>query len=123
MPAIAPTSWKRTEVRCLAGYKANESPLSFLLDERGIEVRSILASWRNQIASNAIAARVMMVGTLWALTFKVTDRPEPKGRREPARELAAGPVDREVGHGVQSTMNSFAPVGVNERWGSASSAT
>lgn len=46
MSNLAPKSWNRTAVRCLAGFKANESPLSFLLDESEIEVRAILESWR-----------------------------------------------------------------------------
>jgi hypothetical protein len=39
-------SWNYTAVRCLAGYKAKERPISFLLDEREIEVDAILESWR-----------------------------------------------------------------------------
>jgi hypothetical protein len=38
--------WVRTEVRCLASSRANERPISFLLDEREIKVRSVLESWR-----------------------------------------------------------------------------
>jgi hypothetical protein len=41
------------------------------------------------------------------------------GSEVPKLELRA-PVGR---HCLQSTMNSFAPVAVEERWGSASSAT
>ena len=39
-------SWNYTAVRCLAGYRANERPISFLVDEREIEIRAILESWR-----------------------------------------------------------------------------
>jgi len=39
-------SWIRTAVRCLAGYRADERPLSFLLDQREIELSAILKSWR-----------------------------------------------------------------------------
>jgi hypothetical protein len=46
MSEISLKSWKHAEVRCLAGYRANERPLSFLLDESEIEVRTILESWR-----------------------------------------------------------------------------
>jgi hypothetical protein len=46
MPEIALKSWRRTAVRCLAGYKANERPVSFLGDEDEIEIRTILESWR-----------------------------------------------------------------------------
>ncbi len=38
--------WVRTEVRCLASSRANERPISFLLDESEIKVRSVLESWR-----------------------------------------------------------------------------
>jgi hypothetical protein len=38
--------WVRTEVRCLASSRANERPISFLLYEREIKVRSVLESWR-----------------------------------------------------------------------------
>jgi hypothetical protein len=38
--------WIRTKVRCLAGSRANERPISFLLDETEIQVRSVLESWR-----------------------------------------------------------------------------
>ena len=30
----------------MAGYRADERPISFLLDDREIEVRRIVASWR-----------------------------------------------------------------------------
>jgi len=46
MSEIAMNSWKRTAVRCLAGSRANERPLSFLLDEREIGIRTIQAFWR-----------------------------------------------------------------------------
>ena len=46
MSEIAPRSWRRTEVRCYAGYKADERPTSFLMDDREIQVRTILAAWR-----------------------------------------------------------------------------
>jgi hypothetical protein len=38
--------WNPTAVRCLAGYKANERPISFLMGEHEIEVRTVLKSWR-----------------------------------------------------------------------------
>ncbi|MEW6530088.1 MAG: hypothetical protein AB1473_04570 [Thermodesulfobacteriota bacterium] len=38
--------WNLTEVRCLASFRADERPTSFLLDDREIEVRTILESWR-----------------------------------------------------------------------------
>ena len=38
--------WVRTEVRCLASSRANERPISFLLDNTEVEIRSILESWR-----------------------------------------------------------------------------
>jgi len=43
---MGPKPWNRTAVRCLAGYRADERPLSFLMDEGEIEVRTILESWR-----------------------------------------------------------------------------
>jgi hypothetical protein len=43
---MGPKSWHRTAVRCLSGYKADERPLSFLVDDDEIEVRTILESWR-----------------------------------------------------------------------------
>jgi hypothetical protein len=46
MSEIAPNPWVRTAVRCLASSRANERPISFLLDDTEIEVRSILGSWR-----------------------------------------------------------------------------
>ena len=46
MPENTPKSWKRTAVRCLASYKANERPISFLVEEGEIEVRAILESWQ-----------------------------------------------------------------------------
>jgi hypothetical protein len=42
----SPKSWNRTAVRCFAGYRADERPLSFLVDEGEIEIRTILESWR-----------------------------------------------------------------------------
>jgi hypothetical protein len=39
-------SWNRTAVRCLAGYKADERPISFLVDDDEIQVAGILKSWR-----------------------------------------------------------------------------
>ena len=44
----ASKSWNRTAVRCLAGYTANERPISFLVDEQEIEVRTILESRRRE---------------------------------------------------------------------------
>ncbi len=38
--------WIRIKVRCLAGSRANERPISFLLDDTDIEVHSVLESWR-----------------------------------------------------------------------------
>ncbi len=46
MSEISLKSWKRAEVRCLDGYRANERPLSFLLDESEIEVHTIIEAWR-----------------------------------------------------------------------------
>ena len=46
MSNLVPKSWNRTAVRCLAGSRANERPISFLVDEREVEVRTILESWR-----------------------------------------------------------------------------
>jgi hypothetical protein len=41
-----PKSWNRTAVRCLAGYRANERPLGFLVHESEIKIATILKSWR-----------------------------------------------------------------------------
>jgi hypothetical protein len=38
--------WNPSQVRCLAGSRANERPISFLVNEREIKVRAVLASWR-----------------------------------------------------------------------------
>jgi len=46
MSDLAPTSWKPTEVQCFASSRANELPVSFLVDDRKIEVRAVLDSWR-----------------------------------------------------------------------------
>lgn len=46
MSEIAAKSWQRAQVRCLAGHRENERPISFVVNERDIEVRSILDSWR-----------------------------------------------------------------------------
>ena len=46
MSEIDLKSWTRTAVRCLAGSRADERPISFLLGESEIQVRSILESWR-----------------------------------------------------------------------------
>jgi len=46
MPDDKSKSWKQTAVRCLAGFRADERPLSFLVDDREIKVRTILDSWR-----------------------------------------------------------------------------
>jgi len=46
MSEIDPKSWTRTAVRCLAGFRADERPISFLLGASEIQVRSILESWR-----------------------------------------------------------------------------
>jgi len=37
--------WVRATVRCLASSRANERPISFLLDNAEIEIRSIVESW------------------------------------------------------------------------------
>lgn len=37
--------WKRIEVDCYAGYKANESPRSMVLDSRMIKITQILDRW------------------------------------------------------------------------------
>jgi hypothetical protein len=41
-----PKSWNSTAVRCLAGYRANERPISFLVGQREIKIATILKSWR-----------------------------------------------------------------------------
>jgi hypothetical protein len=46
MSEIKLESWNHTAVRCLAGSRANERPISFLLNDREIAVRTILKSWR-----------------------------------------------------------------------------
>jgi hypothetical protein len=46
MSEIATKSWNRTAVRCWASSRADERPLSFLVDDDEIEVRTILESWR-----------------------------------------------------------------------------
>ncbi len=46
MPDIATNPWNRTAVRCLASFRANERPISFLLECGEIEVHSVLESWR-----------------------------------------------------------------------------
>jgi len=46
MSEIALKSWNHTEVRCLASSRADERPLSFLVNRREIHVRTILKSWR-----------------------------------------------------------------------------
>lgn len=46
MAEISMKSWTRTKVRCLAGYRANERPISFLVDDTEVEVRTILEFWR-----------------------------------------------------------------------------
>ncbi len=46
MSEIASKSWNRTAVRCMAGYRADERPLSFLVDDREIEIFTIVESWR-----------------------------------------------------------------------------
>jgi len=45
MSNLVPKSWNPTAARCLSGFRANERPTSFLLEERRIEVRTILESW------------------------------------------------------------------------------
>jgi hypothetical protein len=49
MSNLVPKSWNPTAARCLSGFRANERPTSFLLDDREIEVRSILESWRDPV--------------------------------------------------------------------------
>ena len=46
MPATSPKSWIDAEVRCLAGYRANERPVSFLVEKHETMVRAVLESWR-----------------------------------------------------------------------------
>jgi hypothetical protein len=46
MSENATKSWAGTAVRCLAGYRANERPISFLLDECEMKINTILKSWR-----------------------------------------------------------------------------
>ena len=46
MPEIVRNTWIRTAVRCLASSRADERPISFLLDSTEVEIRSILESWR-----------------------------------------------------------------------------
>jgi len=46
MPETAPQSWNRTAVRCLASSRADERPLSFLVGDSEIQVRTVLNSWR-----------------------------------------------------------------------------
>jgi hypothetical protein len=47
MPVVASNAWQRTSVHCLAGFRANERPISFLANNKEIEIRSILDSWRD----------------------------------------------------------------------------
>ena len=46
MPETSPSSWVRTAVRCLAGSRANERPISFLVDDREVEIGAVPGSWR-----------------------------------------------------------------------------
>ena len=46
MSDLALKSWTHAKVRCLSGSRANERPISFLLDNQEIEVRTIMESWR-----------------------------------------------------------------------------
>jgi len=46
MSETALKSWNHTEVQCLASSRANERPLSFLVDRRETQVRTVLKSWR-----------------------------------------------------------------------------
>jgi len=46
MSNLAPKSWNHTAVRCLASSRADERPLSFLVEDREIDVRAVLESWR-----------------------------------------------------------------------------
>lgn len=46
MPDLIAKSWSPTAVRCLAGSRADERPLSFLVDDSEIKVRTIVESWR-----------------------------------------------------------------------------
>jgi hypothetical protein len=43
---MSPKPWNHTEVKCLAGFRANERPLSFLVGEAETEVRTVVESWR-----------------------------------------------------------------------------
>ena len=47
MTQIIMKPWNGTAVRCLASSGANERPISFLVEEGEIEVRTILESWRD----------------------------------------------------------------------------
>lgn len=46
MPNFDPKSWNRTAARCLASFRADERPISLLVDEQEVAVRTILKSWR-----------------------------------------------------------------------------
>jgi hypothetical protein len=46
MSEIAAKTWNRTAVRCWASSRANESPISFLVEDQEIEVSTVLESWR-----------------------------------------------------------------------------
>jgi len=64
---MAQESWIQSRVRCRAGYRADERPLSFLLDDREIEVCRIVASWREP---DYLCFRVETGdGRVYALTF------------------------------------------------------
>ncbi len=46
VPGTTELTWTAAEVRCFAGYKADERPTGFRVGHREIEVVKILASWR-----------------------------------------------------------------------------
>ncbi len=46
MTELVHNVWIPTAVRCLASSRANERPISFLLDDTDIKVHSVLESWR-----------------------------------------------------------------------------
>ncbi len=46
MSEIVHNPWIRTTVRCLASSRADERPVSMLLDNTEVAISSILVSWR-----------------------------------------------------------------------------
>lgn len=43
---MGPELWNRTVVSCLAGYRADERPISFVTRDTKLTVRGIVKSWR-----------------------------------------------------------------------------